>query len=550
MMTVTAPKAIDSAQRRKAVTPMEIAVSCYDTGGHLLWENSYKTPQVPKLPNGKALLYSEDTQSLVSIYANRAAVFRASDGTITDQVETTNSVVSCGVNGSGSLILFLDNGSLGVYDFDEPGEITQISYVDFDLLSMTYINRIGEDSIDFLVVPDAKRVWLYRAVYDAEFVPYRAEAIPKKASFQKEILLGDTFAIQDYESHLYLYDLTEQSDGRVVTLPGESYRYDYLGTDEKAGIIWMYNRWDQDPFLAVDASDGTTRGYRSRFSSISGPALTRDGRITYWYYDYPAAHLVIASAADGVLEETILIDSEKTYSRYHLRPDLKYAVVYDYSKPPAIMDLTSGKTAELDSQLRDSVRQVVWQGDDQGTVPEDGFLAVTDGYDAVILRTDGSLVARLSQTGAAVVSMTGYRDELVVLFGGGLLTRYSWTDGTMTGRTSLEYYNSETFNEDVTWDFEQDTLYLIRRGIQSAMHVIDLETWEQEAFCQYGYGYDAARDRIVSYSEDDDGKHIGYFRHYPVEDLRRKAQEALHGSTLTEEERDMYGLRNRTDPEP
>ena len=530
------------------VQPMEIAVSCYDIRGALLWANSFETPQVPKLPNGKALLFSEEAQAFVSVYANRAAVIRASDGTITDQVETTNSVVSCGINGNGSLILFLDNGSLGVYGFDEPGTITQISYADFDIKSMTFINRIGEDSIDFLVVPDARRVWLYRAVYDEEFYPYPGGTMPQDTTFQKELLLGDTFVVQDYASHLYLFDLTEQSEGHVVTFPGQSYSYDILGADEEAGIVWIYYSGDDRQFLAVDTSDGTVHSYRSRYKSIYTPRLTRDGRITYWSYDYPDTHLIIASAADGILEESVLADSPKSYSRYDIRPDLKYAAVNDYTKPLMIMDLTSGKTETVDDVLRDSVRQVVWQGADLDTVPEDGFLAVTDGYDAAILRTDGSVVARLSQTGAAVVSMTGYRDELIVLFGGGLLTRYSWADGTMTGRTSLEYYASESFNEDVDWDFEQDRLYLIRHGFMSAMHIIDLETWEQEAFAQYGLGYDAARDRIVSYLADDDGKHVGYFRHYSVEDLRRKAQEALHGSTLTEEERDMYGLRNRTEP--
>ena len=524
------------------VQPMEIDVSCYDTRGNLSWESSYESPQVPKLPRGRSLLFHKDTQSLISLYANRAAVIRSSDGTVTDQVECTSSVVSCGINGLGYLIMFLDNGCVGVYGLDDPGTVTQMTYFDFDLLSATFINRIEEDSIDFLVVPDAKRVWLYRGQFDEEFVPYRAEAVPAGSSFKKEVFLGDAFAVQDYESRLYVYDLTERTSGFTVSLPGPGYSYDLLGADEDAGVFWIYESGDARQLLAVDASDGTVQSYRSGFRNTYDPVWTGDGKFLYWSYEYPVSHLIMASVRDGALEETVLLDSSKTYTRFDVRPDLRYAVVQDYKGDPQIVDLPSGNMTELTGLLRESMQQAVWQGEDLKTVPEDGFLALTDGYDVVIVRTDGSVVAKLSQTGAAVVNMTGCRDELVVLFGGGLLTRYAWADGTMTGRTSLEYYTNEGFDSDVTWDFREDRLFLVRRGFRSAMHIIDLATWEQEAFSQYGLGYDGPRDRIISYSEYSDGRHIGYFTRYTVEDLRRKALEALHGSRLTEEERNMYGL--------
>ena len=139
--------------------------------------------------------------------------------------------------------------------------------------------------------------------------------------------------------------------------------------------------------------------------------------------------------------------------------------------------------------------------------------------------------------------ITREKDELIILFSGGILARYSWADGTMIDSSKLLHYRTENFNDTVNWYFEENYLYLISRGYYPLFHIINLDTWEEEVCLQGVLAFDEIRDRIICYSFDKEGRYVGYFPHYSVEDLLQKAREALHGAELTDAERDNYGLR-------
>lgn len=527
------------------VQPMEIVLSCYDpsTAG-LVWENSYFSPQLQKIQSGRSLGFSEESGKLLSLYGNKIAIIQPSNGQITDEEETTASIVSSGITEKDVLILYLDNGNIGAYYFDDPGKVSQLSYFSYDLRSVTYINQFEGKGSDLLVVPESNCVWLCRSIYDEEFVRYEGESMPYGTSFKGVVLLGDTLTILDYDSHLYLYDLSEQRPITVIDLPAQYFQYELLGGDPASGIVWVNNNSDMQ-LLALNVADGTLEEYQGGTGDISYPRILADGTLVYRVFDYPESHLVAASAQDGVLKETVLMDTTVSSDDYYVRSDLKAALIKEDGLF-RLYDLSTGESTSLEGILQNDIKQIVWQSDGEGTDPaasKPGNLAVTDGNDVVILKPDGEEIARLSQTGSSVVNMTGRGDELIVLFGGGLLTRYSWDDAAMIGRSTISHYDSDSFNEDVIWDFEGNTLYLIRRGLQCLMHIIDLDSWEEETPVQYGIAYDANRDRIVSFSNDGVNKYIGYFPHYSVSDLFRKAKEALHGTELTEEERAVYGLK-------
>ena len=290
--------------------------------------------------------------------------------------------------------------------------------------------------------------------------------------------------------------------------------------------------------------DETVQEYAEDASDLS---ILPDGTFVFLDYDGVNYHIIAASIQDGLFRETVLPGEFEWPHYYFVQPDLKTAVIVVYKETLIfeLVDLTTGKLTHLGGIISESPRQVVWQEEESlpGTESKGSHLAITDGNEVLVLNSDGTEIARHSSTGVNVVNMTTYNNELLVLYGGGQLVRYSWTDGTIISRINLPQHYSDWFSEDVSWEFDGDKLYLILQGYDQTMYIINLNTWEEEEMISYIIAYDNVRDRIISYNIDEEGVHLGYFHHYTTEDLRQKAQEALCGFQLTDEERSAYGLR-------
>ena len=519
--------------------PMEIAISCYDISSmNLIWENSYFCSQLPQLSEDQSLVLSEKTGDLVSLYGNKVAAIRVADGKILGEAETTAPIVSRQFNAKGSLILNLENGEFGVYNFNDLESIGQIPVFSFDIDSFSRIKRYGEDEWDYLVSPEGeneKCVWLCREVYDEDFTPYTGPVLPEDTLLKKEIIVGDTLIIQDTRGNLYLYDLSEQHSGSKIDAPEEYYGYSILGSNDITGTVWLQYG---GKLYALNVSDGTMQEFTGY---ISSPTILPDDTIVDEGYDYDNEKHCISTVSiqDGVLKETLLPGRFGSLKHYSVQPNLKTAIIELYDDKEAskiqLVDLTTGELTPLGDVLSQTMEQVVWQdyGEEEFSADAESnerFLAITDGEEVVVLKTDGTEIARLSSEGFSVVNMTTYGNELLVLYGGGQLIRYSWTDGMIVNESNLTQFIglNESFAEDVSWIFEGDKLYLVRPDAY-ILQIVNLETWKEEEVIQKVVAYDKARDRIISCSIDESGEHMGYFRHYSVEDLRQKAQEVLSG---------------------
>ena len=519
-----------------------IAVSCFDTASReMLWETAYECYQHSLLKQGLGLGYARDSRLMVSTYANKACMIRLEDGVIEDEIEYSAPVVGIELGASGYSISCLNNGCIGIYDPESKGSDLEFQVFNYSNKGMLRFALPGEKTANYLMAPDSHKVWFCPPVEDGEFVRYEAAPIPENTFFRGQAQCRDTLAIMGSDNSLRLFDLSGQAADHVLELGGSALQFELLGTDEASGTFWIADSGDPDQFLRVGAADGSLQKYRSGYPSFFQPQLLENGKLVYWGRD-SAYVLVTAEVKDGVLKETPLLSIERALiSGFSVRADLKTAAII-VDNECYLADLGSGKITKYPEPLKENICQVVW-GD-----PEDhaGFLAVTDGYEVRILKTDGTVAARLSETGAKVVSMTAYQGELIVLYGGGKLTRYAWPDGTLKGRTSISAYSMEYevgHDDEAEWIFRDGRLYLFCRHYD-LLQIIDLATWKEEACIQDGIAYDAARDRIICGGKDDATSEtcIGYYPHYTVEDLRRKAQEALHGAKLTQEERAMYGL--------
>ena len=520
-------------------TLQRIAVSCFDIESDKLeWSTSYTCFQQHCLKDGIGLNYARESRLMVSTYANKTCFVRLDDGVIEEEIEYTAPVVGIELSPSGYSICCLNNGSIGIYDPDQKGSDLEYSVFDYSNNGMLRFSLPGDTTANYLVSPDNHKIWFCAPFEDEAFVRYQADPMPKDTFSLSMARCKDTLAILNSDGCLYLFDLTEQTSGHIVNLEG-TYSSELLGADEASGMFWIADIVN-DLLLCISASDGVVRTYSSGYELFSKPQLLDNGRLAYWVFDHGDA-LVVAEVRDDSLEEEILLTGNRVADNYSIRRDVK-ATAITVDNTCYLADLESDDIVTCQEILKNKIELIIWG--DPGEY--DDRLAITDGYEVCILKTDGTVLARLSEKGSKVVSMTCHQGELIVLYGGGKLIRYNWSDGTLIEIAQISSYKAGYevgYDEEAEWSFQDDRLYLICRRYR-LLQIIDLNTWETETATQDGIAYDAIRDRIICVSEDDDTgeRYVGYFPHYTVEDLRRKAQDALHGMELTQEERAMYGL--------
>ena len=523
-----------------------VALSCFDTMlGKTLWDTTFECFQHSYLTDGMGLGYAQESKQIVYTYANKTCLIRLADGVIEDTIEYSAPVIGFEHSETGYSIACLINGNIGVYDPDIKGHNTEQSVFDYSNIGMLRFSFPGDTTANYLVVPDNHRIWLCVPVEDQDFVRYKAAPMPKSTDIQAMAQCNDTLAILSTDGCLYFYDLSDQVSGHIVNLRGSYEQYTLIGADEVTETFWVADSNEENQLLCISRLDGSIKKYQSGYEEFYCPKILENGKLFYWGVNWEGntkGTLVVAEVRDGKLIETPLITVDNMFiTNLSIRQDLKFAAIA-VKDVCYLVDLDTHDITECQELLKNEIEQMIWIEPTDHT----DRLAITDGYEVCILESDGTVITRLNEIGARVVSMTVYQEELVVLYGGGKLTRYALSDGTLKGRTKIAAYSVKyevVYDDQVEWIFKDGKLYLLSKKY-NLMQIIDLTTWETEAAAQDGIFYDAERDRIVCCSEDDSSGEIylGYFPHYTVENLRRKAQDALHGAELTQEERAMYGL--------
>ncbi|MBE5996786.1 MAG: TIR domain-containing protein [Lachnospiraceae bacterium] len=525
-----------------------VNVFCVDAQrGEIIWDNSFSSPQINSMPQSQGLLETEvnDETQIACIYANKMALFSADSGEKQDEVEFTGSVVRCGISSRNRVVCYLENGNIGIYDPEQKGEETEVTFFGFDNYGMLSVPHSEEDSTaQYLVVAEPNTIRLYDAVYDRDFVPFENADISKDVSVNDADITGDCLVILGNDAAVYFLSLDGQTPLRKTELPGDPNQYEYIGKDDEHGIVWIQDETDsENDLLRVDVSDGTITPVTAANGAYATWRIQKDGRLSFMSRktvtvldtsDKNAAEPErVMTVKVGDVNRRFFVDPSGTkivVSKEDLSAESGYRVF--------VTDAATEEQRELEASLQDIVRLADWNA-------AENRMAITDGYNVCLFDGDGIPITELSEAGERVVSFTFYEDSLIVLYSGGHLTRYNEQTGALKGRTVIRHYASEPFIEDTKWSFGEDTLYLRRKDtIHSVLSFIDLETWEESAATSYMFGYDAARDRIICYGEDPETgeKHLGYFEHYTVDDLLRKGKEALRGFSMADEERASFGL--------
>ena len=523
----------------------------------LNWQTEFESPQINELPVGRGLgrmtgeLPAED-ELILGMYANKLVVLDAQSGKKMDEVENT-AAIRHAYGGDGSVRMYLKNGSIGNYRLDRPGQVNEINYIEYDVKDADYYWN-GEKSA-FLVRTDTGRIRICDVSRDEDFVRFAAEPMPVSIGVTGHDLIGGYLMFYDNDGTIYFYDLEDKEPVRVVYMQeaaGEELKIpEYLGKEEgsvqaaeSAGdtghvYAWFYEMISET-FFRVDVSDKTVTRIVPETEDVlfSIPVLVND-RIICRTYD----RVIVYRIREEKLEEERSFDLEDILRDIMVSPSgNKILIIMDKllegpSGEVLLLDTDTGEKVTLKMPLREVTQAAVWN-------EKEDRCAMTDGYEAVL--TDGNeVIRRISEPGRDVISFTFYRDDLLVLFSGGSLGLYAAKNGETIGRTSLQYYNQESFSKKIKWEVHEKLLSLYDDRIGDDMlHLLDADTLEEMGWARYSLGYDYEHDRVISYELDrsENLQYFGYFPRYSPEELLEKGERFLKGKYMSQEDRAFYGL--------
>ena len=172
----------------------------------------------------------------------------------------------------------------------------------------------------------------------------------------------------------------------------------------------------------------------------------------------------------------------------------------------------------------------------------EGKLLLLSGNEVLILGRSGGIESRVDLEERKAVGACLWQDVLFTLCDDGVVYRYSM-DGDLLSITTLNIY--DTFYSklgtgngpaDITWNFTEDGDLIL--NAYTAGNIIDCSQWKCRGYVPQYVAYDPQNDRILCLC---DGTLIAFNR-YSTQVLMDKAVQTLNGFTLSEEQKQAYGI--------
>ena len=170
---------------------------------------------------------------------------------------------------------------------------------------------------------------------------------------------------------------------------------------------------------------------------------------------------------------------------------------------------------------------------------------IADLTHVLIFDSDWNQEMDLQTNGRAAVGAAFYKEgtsseQILVVFDDGSFYRYDGETGDFIGKSEVEmYYN--TFKEATLTIDEEQGLIFIQTG--NITDLLETESWVEVAVVWNSLGYHKPTDTFFAFSFTGAVDfHIGYFRHYTLQELKDKAYRILKGSEMSEEQKMRYGI--------
>ena len=122
----------------------------------------------------------------------------------------------------------------------------------------------------------------------------------------------------------------------------------------------------------------------------------------------------------------------------------------------------------------------------------------------------------------------------------GYLYRYNAETGALLGQSDLSVSGTWDEHAEFRFDPENSLMYL---QIGDTLDIFETDTWVEETSIQRCLGHHAPSDRFYVYSHPGETIYsMGYFEHYSVDNLIKKAKDMLQDNEMPNEVKAEYGI--------
>ncbi len=527
-------------------------VICFDpTDLSEKWEKEFLVTDVEL---NSDLINLNKNNSLAYFSGDRSEVWDLSTGEVLQEYVFADPVVYALFDEEDDRIYYVtESGGMAfsdIFNSENKDTINTVSYFIGD------INNVFMGAGVFVNQRNSNSIIRYSAdVYDRDWTSY--EDAPETVDIYKSYLDENIAAVlteKEGESVILdLYDPSLKKHTQSVELSDDSdeyYHMDFLGTYE-GKLLLSYSRLTGGTLglITVDYSTGEVTADRINkyyFDHIDYTDYVKyeNGKIAFVEEDESKGIIVmIYDVSTGETDEYCTSEKEKCNDGglYFFE---KQGLVYLAWEQDYIVDINK-------NDIRSVSYDNKWDGTVCVSMNEDGTLiAASDGRDIVI--KDISTVdkedvkATISILGVETHRPVFHKEKrtnteiLIVPFTDGNLCRYNASTGELIGKTDYFTAGGPDYNSTFTVDSEHSCIYL---HYSTMINIIDIDNYIDIGFVYGSLGYHAPTDTFVCTCEDEEGvNRLGYFRHYTLDDLIKKAKDILQDHEMPQEQKDAYGI--------
>ncbi len=354
----------------------------------------------------------------------------------------------------------------------------------------------------------------------------------------------EVLAVMSDEEGVKTLTLVDPNENRVMWRIASDASHEFVANHKLLGASGGYYYLVQFKNLetvltSVNLSTGeVSDSFLSDVSSLTDHiAELTDDKLVYVVNDPDNAFSV--GMYDTKTGKTAIYPIGNEYKSYSTSPIyIKDAeiIYYPTERDDFLIDTNTKKTVNIESPY-------AWTG---------GKYCVYDDTEELIIATDestigafdrkGSLKYYFTCPGTTPIGLFCLDGELLVPYSNGTLYRYKIADGSFISRCDLSTYIAAKNVAKFEYDKKNHLLYI---QIGQLTDVIDTKSWYEITNLNYCLGHHGPTDHFMSYSYNSKTKfHLGYFKHYTVDELMEKGKKFLNGLEMTDEEKSEYGLEH------
>lgn len=518
-------------------SPVDVQLWCFGPAGQRLWtadmtSYSYST---------ETTLYQiKDTEKLFCQVDNLAAVVDTKTGNVLGVCETGANPVWVSADDT-SAVIMLEDGSIGVYEY-EKNEFNSTRYLKEDIVS-------GFGGKGYYVKQNyGAEILIYGIVLDKNWQMFEGEY--NSATYHHAVW-GDYVATYNYDS-ICIFDAREQK--LLWDIEEEELSvFQLLEFTADGSQLWFSDRGDKLVGFDIQTGDRIVHNLPVQLDEDSPLHYSYNNRIcmiddviyvqtkNLWTNEVYVIAFDIQSQ-----QETCVKVSDVIWESYQTGCVLLTAnadCAYLWSGATGTIHEVNMQTGEVKVFAENITGQPVVQFLNDGNTY---MVAVDNQVTFYQTGTEPLFTLQLEE----VNGISAYRigSQILLLMDSGDIWRYT-LDGQKIGEIATKLYSSYFSSigngfepEEITWQETGDGDLFV--NILRSGNLVDMDCWESRAWIPNCVAYIPALDQFVTTGDDWDtnAPRMGVYPRYTTQDIQKMAKDALKGYSLTQNQKDYYGI--------